>query len=184
MKIRTILVMAGILVALGVFFLIFRRPPEPEPQAEPRSFVWSVEMEDLKHMAISLPADGKREAWVKHEDKYWYFDQPDGPKVNMKRWGGGIPLLLSGPGANRAIAENATDEQLEIYGLKAPKMTMNLVLENEDSIDVEVGDRTLDGQAYYIKLIDSRAVYTVDFTWYDVLERLVLDPPYPVPEEQ
>ncbi len=135
-------------------------------------------------MAISLPADGKREAWVKHEDKYWYFDQPDGPKVNMKRWGGGIPLLLSGPGANRSIAENATDEQLEIYGLKNPKMKMNLVLENEDSIGVEVGDRTLDGQAYYIKLIDSRAVYTVDFTWYDVLERLVLDPPYPVPEEQ
>jgi len=170
-------------VALGVVFFISSLP-NPEPQPEPRPFVWSVEMDDLKRMAISLPSAGKSEAWVKHEDKYWYFDKPEGPKVNMKRWGGGIPLLLSGPGAERLIADDATDEQLEIYGLKDPKMKMNLVLENEDTIDIEVGDRTLDGQAYYIKLLHSRAVYTVDFTWYDVLERLVLEPPYPEPEEK
>jgi hypothetical protein len=32
------------------------------------------------------------------------------PKVNMKRWGGGIPLLLSGPGAERLITSEATDK--------------------------------------------------------------------------
>jgi len=184
MKYRTILVMSGILMALGVLFFISRRPLELEPQEEPQSFVWSVEVKDLKRMTISLPGEGKREAWVKHQDRYWYFDQPDGPKVNMKRWGGGIPLLLSGPGAERLIAAESTDEQLEIYGLKDPRMKISLVLENEDAINIEVGDRTLDGQAYYIKQIDSRVVYTVDYTWYEVLARLVLDPPYPEPEKQ
>jgi hypothetical protein len=141
-------------------------------------------MEDLKHMAISLPPEGKNEAWVKHEDKYWYFDKPEGPKVNMKRWGGGIPLLLSGPGAERLITSESTDEQLEIYGLKDPKMKIDLVLENEDTINIAVGDNTPDGQASYVKLVDSRDVYTVHHTWYEVLERLVLEPPYPEPEEK
>jgi len=183
MKLRTIIVMAGILVALGVVFLISSRP-KTEPQAEPRPFVWSVEMGDLKAMAINLPHEEKSEAWVKHEDQYWYFDKPEGPKVNMKRWGGGIPLLLSGPGADRLIADNATDEQLGMYGLKDPKMKIDLVLENEDTIHIEIGDRTLDGQAYYIKMIDSTTVFTVDYTWHDVLRGLVLEPPYPEPDGQ
>jgi hypothetical protein len=183
MKLRTIFVMAGILVALGTLFLISRRQPEPDPQAESRSFIWSVAMEDLNRLAINLPSEGKSETWVKHQDRYWYFDQPNGPKVNMKRWGGGIPLLLSGPGAERLITTEATDKQLETFGLKNPKMTVELILENKDSINIEIGDRTLDGQTYYIKQLNSKTVYTVDYTWYDVLERLVLDPPYPESEK-
>ncbi len=183
MRVRTILVMAGILVALGVYFFISSRP-EPEPRPEPRPFVWSVEMTELKTIAINLPSEGKSEAWVKHEDKYWYFDKPDGPKVDMQRWGGGIPLLLSGPGAERLIAENATDEQLEMYGLKDPQMKINLTLENEHTISIEVGDPTPAGQARYVKLVDSRDVYSVHYTWYDVLARLVFEPPYPEPEEK
>jgi len=184
MKLRTILVMAGILVALGALFFISRQPPESEPQAEPRRFIWSVGMEDLKHLTINLPAERKSEAWVKHEDRYWYFDRPNGTKVNMKRWGGGIPLLLSGPGAERLITGEATEEQLEMYGFKNPKMEIALILRIEDTIKIEVGNRTLDGRAYYIKLLDSKTIYTVDHTWYDVLKRLVMDPPYPEPEKQ
>ncbi len=183
MKLRTILVMAGILVALGVYFFVFSRP-EPEPRPEPRPFVWSVEMDELKTMAIGLPSEGKSEAWVKHDDKYWYFDKPEGPKVDMQRWGGGIPLLLSGTGAERISTEEATDEQLKMYSLKDPKMKIDLTLENEHTINIEVGDLIPDGQARYVKLVDSRDVYSVHYTWYDVLERLVLEPPYPDPEEE
>ena len=130
-------------------------------------------------MAISLPGENKSQAWVIHDDKYWYFDEPDGPKVDMQRWGGGIPLLLSGPGADRTITSDSTDEQLEIYGLTSPRMTIHVVLKDETTIDIEVGDATLTGGAYYVRLVDSRDVYSVDYTWYEVLERLVLDPPYP-----
>ena len=61
---------------------------------------------------------------------------------------------------------------------------IELTLENEDIINIQVGDSTPDRQGYYIKLQPSRDVYTVDYTWFDVVERLVLDPPYPVPEEE
>ena len=141
-------------------------------------------MEELAKMAISLPLQGKREAWVKHVDRFWYFDQPEGPKVNMKRWGGGIPLLLSGPGAERLIVDNASEKQLEIFGLIEPRMKIDLTLENRKTIQIDVGDSTPDVQGFYVKLRQSKAIYTVHESWVHVLERLVLEPPYPDPDEK
>jgi hypothetical protein len=182
MRSYSIVLMTAILITLAAVFFITRRTPAPEPQSAPRTFVWSVAMRDLKRIAISLPPAGKREAWVKHADRHWYFDRPNGPGVNAKRWGGGIPLLLSGPGAQRLVTNAATDEQLKIYGFKEPKMKLNLFLQNGEAVNIEVGDRTLDGQAYYIRKFGSATIYTVDYSWYEVLERLVLDPPYPAAE--
>ena len=116
MSLRNIAILTVGLVAAGVLYY-FTSQTEIPPPAKPRHFVWDVEMEELAKMAISLPPLGKKETWVKHDDRYWYFDKPGGPKVNMKRWGGGIPLLLSGPGAERLIADNASDEKLGIFGL-------------------------------------------------------------------
>ena len=117
-----------------------------------------------------------------HEDRYFYFDEPRGPKVDTVRWGGGIPLLLSGPVATRLIAEQATAQQLELYGLDKPIMQIDLTLDNGDHIRTEIGDSTPNGQGYYIRRAD--LIYAVDYTWFDVLERLVLDPPYPNAEQE
>ncbi len=178
MRQRTLLVMAGVVVVLGVAFFLTSRPRPAAPQ-KPRPYVWLVDMEDLQTMAISLPREGMREAWVKHADKYWYFDRPAGPRVDMQRWGGGVPLLLSGPGANRLITESVTEAQVRIYGLADPRMRIHLTLADGKAIDIDVGDATPDGSASYIRLAGAKDVYTVDATWCDVLERLVRDPPYP-----
>lgn len=183
MRLGSILTLLAILIALGVYFLFFRPTESLQPPPEPRPFVWSVDMEELQHMVLSLPQEGKTEEFVKHEDRYWYFDNPPGPKVDMDRWGGGIPLILSGPGAERLIAKDATEEKLTVFGFAEPKMKIVLTLENEDIIDILIGDSTPDGMAYYVKLVKSNDVYTVDYTWHDVLERLVTEPPYPPPEE-
>jgi len=181
-RLRAIIVMGAVIVVLGVLYLVFGRQaavPSAAPQGDPPAYVWNVDMDEITVIAISLPRGGKRRSWVKHEDRYWYFDEPNGPRVNMERWGGGIPLLLSGPGAERRITDSANNQQLESYGLAEPQMLIELTLQDAESITIEVGDATLDGQAYYVSVIDHSDVYTVDYTWYDVLERLVLDPPYP-----
>ena len=178
MRPRVILVLGALVVALGAVYL-FLGGPQPAPEPEPLRYVWSVEMEELRNMAISLPPRGKSQARVAHEDKYWYFDEPKGPKVDMKRWGGGIPLLLSGPGAERTIATASTDEQLRVYGLADPRTRIRLGLKDDRVIDVGVGDPTPAGGACYVRLAGPREVYAVDYSWYEVLERLVLDPPYP-----
>jgi hypothetical protein len=184
MRLRAILIMVALLISLGVVYFLVRRKPEPPQPETPRMFVWWIEMEEIEKISVSLPRQGKSEAWVKHEDRYFYFDEPDGPKVDMQRWGGGIPLLLSGPAAARRIAEQATDQQLELYGLDDPAMRIELTLDNGDTLGIEIGDSTPDRQAYYIRRADSKDVYTVDYTWYEVLERLVVDPPYPEAEEE
>jgi len=183
MKLKSIFVLTAMLAASGILYY-FTSQTEPPPPTAPRHFVWDVEMEELAKMAISLPPRQKIEAWVKHEDRYWYFDQPDGLKVNMKRWGGGIPLLLSGPGAERLIADNASEKKLGIFGLIEPRMKIDLTLENSKTIQIDVGDSTPDAQGFYVRLRQSKAIYTVHESWYHVLERLVLEPPYPDPEEK
>jgi hypothetical protein len=182
-KLRTVLIMVVALIALAVAFYFSSRP-KPVVQEEPQYFVWDVEMDELQTMQISLIPTAQSETWVKHEDRYWYFDVPDGPKVDMQRWGGGVPLLLSGPGANRRLTEEVTDEQLKIYGLEDPRMLIHLTLENGNTIDIELGDGTPDRQAYYIRLAGSQNIYTVDYTWHDVLARLVTEPPYPKPDAE
>jgi len=175
--------MLGVVVALGAVLYVTTRP-RPAPPVEPRPYVWLVDMGDLGRMSISLPTQGKSETWVKHEDQYWYFDKPQGPKVDMQRWGGGIPLILSGPAANRRISAGASDAQLLIYGFGNPQMQISLAVKDGKTIHIVVGDATPDHQAHYIKLVDSREVFTVDSSWYDVLSRLVLDPPYPPPDQK
>jgi hypothetical protein len=55
-------------------------------------------------------------------------------------------------------------------------------VENGRVINAEVGGPTPDGRASYIRLRESRDVYAVDYTWVEVLQRLVREPPYPQPE--
>ena len=177
-KTRLLIVTAAVLVAVVLVYLTLGRPaPEPAPDVAVPPPVWNLEMLELSRVSIELPVSGKSKAWVKREDKQWYFDEPDGPEVDRKRWGGGIPLILSGPHANRLIASAVTDEQLEIYGFKNPVMKIGLNTENE-KVDIVVGNSTPDGQSYYIMLAESSDVFSVDYSWFDVLERLVVEPPY------
>lgn len=96
----------------------------------------------------------------------------------MERWGGGIPLLLSGPGVDRIIARNATPEKLAEFGIAQPQMIVTITMENGEIIEVKVGDGTPSGNTYYVQAPGSNDVALVDFTWYYVLERLVKEPPY------
>ncbi len=147
-------------------------------------FLWNIEMDEIQHIEIQLPREDKSEAFIKisQEDKFpWYFDDPQRSAVDVARWGGGIPLLLSGPGIERVIAKNATEEKLAEFGLAQPQMGIILTLEDGDILNIIIGDRTPDGDTFYIQGPDSNDVSLVHYTWYEVLERLVREPPYVPP---
>ncbi|MFC2020871.1 DUF4340 domain-containing protein [Chloroflexota bacterium] len=186
MRLRSILILLTILLALGGYFY-FSNIPEPPVKPEPRLFVWDIEMEVIQRIEISLPREDKSQAFIKipEEDKFpWYFDDPQRSDVDTNRWGGGIPLLLSGPGVDRVIAENATQEKLAEFGLVQPQMEIILTLEDGDTMNIIVGDATLDGHALYVQAPNTNDVALVDYTWYMVLERLVKEPPYVPPEAE
>lgn len=176
MNFRHIAILAVAVVVLALAY-DFMKPQAPPEEADARPLLWSVHMDDLQSLAIFLPRAGKQEAWVKRPGPRWFFDRPDQAEVDVGRWGGGVPLLLSGPKAERRIAGDAAADSLVAYGFDTPAMVLGLVMEDGRQIDVEVGDRTPGGEAYYVRLAGEAAVYTVHEAWYGVLERLVLDPP-------
>ena len=178
MKFRFIIPTGILAIGLGIWYYFASRP-QPVPPPEPRPFVWAVEMNDLTRIQVKLPRRGLSESWRMREDRYWYFTDPDGPQVDRSRWGGGVPLLLSGPGANRLIEEVPTAEQLTAFGFDEPQMLINLLVGDGVELEIHVGDSTPDGISYYTKQADRPEIFTVDSTWFKVIERLVTDPPYP-----
>ena len=184
MRLKSILILVGVLAIAVTIYFNTRPVEEPPTVEEPMQYVWLFDMEELQHIQIDLPNLESTEKFIKHEDRQWYFDDQPGAKVDPERWGGGIPLILSGPGAERPIAKGATDEQLAVFGFTQPIMLLTLTKEDGEVVCIEVGDEVPDGHAYYVRVADSSDVYIVDATWYDVLERIVLDPPYPPVEEE
>jgi len=183
LRLKSILVLLVILLAVGGYFY-FTNTPEPPPKSEPRVYVWSIELDEIQHIEIVLPRENKSEAFIKipEEDKFpWHFDDAEKTKVDVARWGGGIPLLLSGPGAERIIAKNPTEEKLTEFGLTQPQMEITLTLEDGDVLNITVGDRTPDDNTFYVQGPNSNDICLVDYTWYEVLERLVKEPPYVPP---
>ncbi len=180
MRARNIIFLLAILIGLGVYFH-FSRPVEQAP-VNPQTYMWSVEMEDITSIKISLINENAGQSFLKLSDQTWHFDNTGRTPVDMQRWGGGIPLLLSGPRADRLVAENATAEQLAEYGLANPQMVIDLTMKDSSKLKIDVGDSAPNGQTYYIKSPDElNDVGIVDRSWFEVMQRLVKEPPYPTP---
>ena len=81
--------------------------------------------------------------------------------------------------ANRLIEEAPTAEQLNVFGFDEPQMLINLLLRDGVELEILVGDATPDGISYYTKQAHLPPVFTVDYTWFTVIKRLVTEPPYP-----
>ena len=184
MRLRNILILLTILLALGGYFYFFNTSEPLPEEKEPQVFVWKIEFGKIQHIEIRLPREGKSEAFIKisrGSEFPWHFDDAEKTKVDAERWGGGIELLLTGPGAKRVIRKNAAEEKLTEFGLAQPQMEITLTLEDGDILNIKVGDRAPDDINYYVQAPGSNDVALVDYTWYEVLERLVNEPPYAPP---
>jgi len=186
LRIRNIIILLVILAVLGGLYYYLSRPEPPEPP-EPTYYVWLIEADDIKHIKMELPSENLSQSFIKipQGDQFpWFFDDPQQSDVDMARWGGGIPLLLSGPSVARIIAENATEEQMARFGLTEPSIKITLTLEDGKVMKINVGDKTPDGNNFYVQAPGRNDVATVDVTWYDVIERIIKEPPYAPPLEE
>ncbi len=186
MRARNIGILVIILAMLGGVFYIYGRA-KPAPGPEPTEYVWLIEMEDIQHISIEMPrqTEVKSQSWIKisEGDKFpWFFDDPQRSPVDTNRWGGGIPLLLSGPSANRVIDQAATVDSLTRYGiLPTPQILITLLLTDNKTMVIEVGDKTPNTNNFYVKAPGTNQVATVDSSWFDVMARLLTEPPYAKP---
>jgi hypothetical protein len=170
-------------VAGGIYFFASR--PKATPATPKTPYVWNFDMDHLQYIQISLPnmestaTKPNTQAWLKHEDRYFYFNVPNGSMVDNARWGGGIPLILSGPAAARIIAQGIPESEQAEYGFATPNMDIVLKLDDGSTYNIILGNATPSATGYYIKLAGATDIYTVDSSWYDVVARLITEPPYP-----
>ena len=182
MRPRNIIILLIFLVALGGLYYFTHIPEPPKPQA-PRYYAWDLSMDSIQHIRISLPREGKSESFIKVStpDIFpWYFDDANHSAVDAKRWGGGITLLLSGPGVDRIISKSTPPEKMKEFGLTNPQMVIDMVLTGDNNtMSIQVGNKTPDGASYYVLAPNTNNdVALVDSSWHDVLANLVNDPPY------
>jgi hypothetical protein len=180
LRLRNIIILLAVLVVLAGVFYLFGRSQQPT-SPEPQEYVWLIEMDDITHVEISLPRENASQKFIKivQGDKFpWFFDDANHSPVDATRWSAGIPLLLSGPAANRKVTDNASQEKLAEFGLTQPQMEIVLTLKNQEALRITVGNRTPDGQRTYVRAPNSNTVATVDASWYELLSGLVKKPPY------
>ena len=185
MRRSNIAILLSILLVLGGVFY-YLNIPKPAAPVPPKYYAWLVEMDSIQHIKISLFSENKSESFIKisEADKFpWYFDDPQRSDIDTKRWGGGIPLLLSGPGVDRIISRNTTPEKLTEFGLTPqPQMEIQLILTDNTTMNIMVGNSTPDRTKHYVLAPNTNNdVATVDYTWYNEIARLVTQPPYATP---
>lgn len=183
MKLRNIVILLVALVALSGGFYFFG-PPKAAPPPSPQEYVWLINMDDITNVEISLPRENASEKFVKishGSDFPWFFDDGKNTPVDSNRWSSGIPLLLSGPAASRIVTRDATPADLTAYGLTAPQMKIVLTLTSQETMTINVGDQTPDGQGCYVQAPNSTSVATVDNSWYSTISQIVENPPYVTP---
>ncbi len=177
---KKILALLAVLLLLGGYYYLSHRA-KGAPPAPPRVYVWQIDMEKIEGVELRLPREGASQSFIKipgGERFPWFFAGPAKAPVDPERWGGGIPLLLSGPGIERMISRQPGEEKLAELGLSKPQMEIALTLGGGKIITVKVGDSTPDGHAYYVQSPYAPEVALVDESWFDVLKRLVKEPPY------
>lgn len=174
MSFRTTFVLLALFLLVGGYALFTQLTKQPERTKLPP---WVYTMDDDALTAIDITYEGQSVSFRRDDKFLWHFDKPDGEPVNLERWGG-IPLLLSGPRSQRVLAQDVKDPAQ--YGLASPQMIIKLGF-GGTPLDIMVGDRTPDGKGYYMQVTGYTAIYVVDYTWGDVIQRLVTEPPHAVP---
>ncbi len=174
MSFKNTLILVAILMLMGGY-IVYLRVNQLRENDETPPDVWSYPEEKIRHIRIALPNENKEIAFTVDGRDSWFIEASEKKPVDLKRWGG-IVLLLSGPQARRVITNEV--KILNPYGLDAPSMIITLEIEGRDKpLTVVVGDHTPDAKAVYVILKEHQTVYLLDDSWFNVMIRLVREPP-------
>ncbi|MBI4200225.1 MAG: DUF4340 domain-containing protein [Chloroflexi bacterium] len=173
MNVRVTFILVVLVVVVGGYVLLFELQRTPPRVPEPPWF-YNVEFSDIT--GITVTYEGTTLSFVQKQDQ-WVMGEAEQP-VDTDRWSG-VPFLVAGPRTKRTLAEEVPN--LAAYGLDPPRTIIRVSLRDGRQPTIALGDKTADGQSFYGQLQGQTSLYTVDYTWGDVLIRLVTEPPIPAP---
>ena len=162
-----------IVILVGVLVAVNRRGGTPSQVQPVRDAIYSIPEGSIT--SVSITKDTKKAVYVKDAAGMFHFDSASGEPVFQDRWSG-VTLLLSGPRYSRLLVSQATN--VSEYGLDRPTFVITVGLEGSRTLELRLGNRTPQEGAYYVQVKDNPAVYLLDVTFGQVIERLVNDPPH------
>ena len=173
LRLSLVLVVAACWIAIGASIVI--KQLGQEERAEQPPFFFTLSPDDLRK--ISIKGGENSTSWhFREHDRRWYFDDEKDVPTSLYRWGG-ITQLLGGPRSQRELKK--TIDNPSLYGLDDPLLSIKVQLRDGRELTVEMGNLTPDGGAHYARQSGYEQLYTVDYSWGEVMLRLVDDPPYP-----
>ena len=174
---RTTIIMLVLLVALGGFAIVLGNnrgtTPTAEPTATPAPYVWQ---DANQVIAIDAVSGTQRLAMTKDiSTTIWTIQEPISDTADpfaVGNFSDQVQNLQSS-----AVVTDATD--LAQFGLDQPEVTLTLAFSDTAGTrrTLQIGDRTLDGSAYYSKTPDKAEVYLVSNTLVEPLRSWFDSPP-------
>lgn len=140
--------------------------------------LYRVSSDQLASFTISN--DDEAITFVNEEGAWLIQDGAGGESepVDPSRFGG-VPLLVSGPSADKNLSgSDAAMGDLASFGLAPPRTTVVLTPVRGEDIELLIGDLTPTEDGYYAKLVGDDTIYVTNATWVGVVDRLLTDPPF------
>ena len=184
---KTALILGGVFVALLILYFAVIRPivnaVEETPETEPLETVAGevVGINDRYMMYPQIERKGMQSIAVENEyGSYEFYRDANGDFQIRGFEGTAYDLtlfsnLVTSTGYTLSkvkVVDNATDAELEEYGLDHPKAKWTLTTITGEKYTVDVGYDLLTGGGYYCMLEGRRSVYVLD----TVLEDTILSP--------
>ncbi len=177
MNVRLTFLLVAVLLLFGGAILVVTLTQNPEPKDE-QDWLWKVDDNSIVH--IEATHRGDTVVYTrKPGGAHWFIVEEDREvRVFQDKWSG-TPLLLSGPRVNRTLVDEIEDPAQ--YGLDPvnPESSIKVTERTGVSYEFHMGFETPDGEHQYARLVGSPKLFTVPQIWAMVINRLVLQPPYP-----
>ena len=173
MSIRTTFVLIVFLALVAGYFIVAEEEGTSEELVARPPWFYTVSTTDINEITIRTGA--AEETFVNTVDG-WVIEGPQRLPVDLSRWSG-VTLLLSGPRTQRVLHESVDD--LSLYGLDDPQVTIDVTLVGDRKVRAFLGDTTPDAGSHYVMQEGDPRLYTIDASWGRVLGSLAVVPPRP-----
>jgi Flp pilus assembly protein TadD len=163
--------------------------PTPVPEASKNTQLetrpWLYRLDEDQMVRIEVSSAGHTVRYEKKpvtitdlpkvDSEDWYI-QENSNEISLGRGFNGAPLLVSGPRAQRVLADNIDDPAS--YGLEPPETKLLVVGRVGGSVEVHLGIPAQYKDEIYVRLVGRPELLTVHALWVKAVTSLATDPPY------
>lgn len=177
MNFRLTLTMVAVFVVLAgaVWYTELRNGPPPP--ATPTGQASVLNLDSANITKIEVEDQGKRAAVQRGDDNVWRLTEPQPGEADNTT----VNSTASQLAKLNATRKLESPGNLGDYGLANPSTKLRLTTKDGGSSEIDVGAKTPDSSAYYVKLAGQDPVYVVSAFTISGVTKWTTDPPKPRP---